>query len=92
MSKENQEKQNDSSDILEDFDLNEQYSIYLKLVKLNEEKMPTRQKIETKRAYMAGMAQMHVNFIQMGNVCSDGEIHQIEQHLTNQLNKFWNEQ
>lgn len=69
--------------------LEEHYQKYLELVKLDESKMHPIQKIETRRAFMAGMASMFTLFMPITDL-PENEVFEafdtIYKQLTNEFN------
>lgn len=74
------------------FNIEYQYKLYLERVKLNENIIPEVQKIETKRAFMAGMAQMLFLLRDDVSLLEDEVAVDMLENLKNQVGKFWNNQ
>jgi hypothetical protein len=74
---------------LEQFDIQFQYSEYLKRMELNEATMNPIQVIETKRAFMGGFAVALVVFRdEITKLDDDAAVVQMES-MTSQLSAFW---
>ncbi|MGB3452928.1 MAG: hypothetical protein WBA59_03760 [Moheibacter sp.] len=71
------------------FKIEDQYQQYLKKVGLKEENMHPTQRVETKRAFMAGCGQMLVLLRdEIGELEEDDAVEQMGS-LLNQVSEFW---
>ena len=74
------------------FDLEKQYQLYLKRVKLNESTMHPMQRIETKRAFMGACGQILFLFRdELSELEENDAVEQMEK-MKNQVVQYWNNQ
>lgn len=69
--------------------IEEYYQFYLEKVKLKEAAMSNVQRVETKRAFMAGMSQMLNMLTKEISAVNEAEGVEIINNLFNQLSQFW---
>ncbi len=74
---------------MQKFDLNYQYSLYLKMAKLDESKMPEIQKAETKRAFMGGIGQAIVLLRDDITLLPEDKACEAFEKMFNQVGDFW---
>lgn len=75
-----------------DFNLDSQYKAYLKMVGLDESKMIPIQRIETKRAFMAGCGQMLVLMRdEVSQLQEDNAVEALES-MIQQTETFWTDE
>ena len=75
-----------------DFNLNSQYQAYLKMVGLEESRMIPIQRIETKRAFMAGCGQMLVLMRdEVSQLTEDNAVEALES-MFYQTEDFWSKE
>lgn len=76
--------------IPEEFNLEHQFTLYLKRVKLDVHKMPTNQFLELRRAFMGGIGQLLVLLYRDGVAAYNKDDAQIlVQNLWEQTGNFW---
>lgn len=78
--------------INEVFNLEHQYNLYLKRMKLSEQTMSDIQKQETKRAFMGGCSQMLMLIRNDNNNAPTDELLEGAQSMLRQLDNFWTKQ
>ncbi|AFD05977.1 hypothetical protein [Solitalea canadensis] len=75
---------------MEQFDLNEQYKLYLQRVGLKEVHMSPIQRIETKRAFFGACGQMLLLMRDdIGAIEDDNKAIEAMDNLLNQVGNFW---
>lgn len=74
---------------MKNFNIEEQFLQYLKLVKLDMNTMPLTQIIETKRAFIAGVGQLLVFMLQAQKTHTDEEGANMLTDLDRQLTVYW---
>lgn len=72
--------------------LEDQYELYLRLSELDESRMNKIQRIETKRAWMAGAGQMLLYFKNQLSEASEGDALSTMMSMEEQVTKFWQEE
>ena len=77
---------------MDPFNLEEQYQFYLSKVKIKEEDMHLVQRVETRRAFMAGCAQVIVLMTnEIADMEEDKAVIKIDS-LVGQVEEFWTKQ
>jgi hypothetical protein len=77
---------------MDQFNLEDQYQVYLQRVMLHEQKMEETQKIETKRAFMGACGQMLVLLTEGTDNLTEQQALPLLAGLFTQVSEFWNSQ
>lgn len=72
--------------------LEDQYQLYLQLIGLRENDMSIKQKVDTKKAFMAASAQMFALLTETIAAMPNNTAHTALEYVKHQLTKFWKEQ
>lgn len=71
------------------FNIEEQYRLYLKLMKLDESKMPLTQRTETKRVFFGAFGQLLILLQNDISALSDDEAFKALDSMINQVGQFF---
>jgi len=74
----------------ETFDLDAEFAFYLESVQLHPDRMAPGQLTETRRAFVAGLAQMFIIFsVDLSAIENEEETYPIFDKITQQIGEFW---